>query len=92
MTKILRDPASASFSPKHQMRNHMNLAVVREIRLKQSSERDKSIQISGVKMFDPQQFSRSALKINRQSNRDVTSHEKSSKFDQIRKNIEAGAL
>ena len=43
MAKILKDPAPASFSPRHQKRKNINLAVLRENKLKLSSERDKSI-------------------------------------------------
>ena len=40
------------FSPRKAMRTHLDPALIRENRLKKKSEREKSIKISGIRMFN----------------------------------------
>lgn len=54
MTTIYKEGITSSFSPKRQMHKRANPNTVREQNLKRRGEREKSIQISGVKMFEPQ--------------------------------------
>ena len=44
----------ARFSPRKAMRTHLDPALVRENKLKKKSEREKSIKISGIRLFNPE--------------------------------------
>ena len=51
-TLYKESPNIARFSPRKAMRTHLDPALVRENRLKKKSEREKSIKISGIRMFN----------------------------------------